>query len=75
MAATVDHETDQVPSILPPEKGKAFFDKEARRITGLSGDEFLRRYDAGDIVEDDESSGGREVMYLIMLIPFGRSHP
>jgi hypothetical protein len=34
---------------------RALFDKEARRIMGISGEEFIRRYDAGefDNVPDD----------------------
>lgn len=62
----------QEPSILPPEQGRAFFDREAQRVTGLSGEEFIRRYDAGDITADDTTPEGREVGYLILLIPFGR---
>ena len=59
--------------LLPPEQGRAFFDREARRVTGLSGSEFIRRFDAGEIVADDTTPAGREVGYLILLIPFGRT--
>jgi hypothetical protein len=72
MATNLDHDTDRLPSILPAAEGRRLFDFEARRVTGLSGDEFLRRYDAGEIVEDDETPEGREVMGLIMLSSFGR---
>ncbi|MFT4041308.1 MAG: hypothetical protein QM692_24210 [Thermomicrobiales bacterium] len=60
------------PTILSPEEGRELFDYMSRRIAGLSGDEFLARYDAGDISPDDETHEGRELMYLIMLIPFAR---
>ncbi len=72
MVAKLDHNTDRLPSILPAAEGRRLFDFEARRVTGLSGDEFLRRYDAGEIIEDDETPEGREVMGLIMLSSFGR---
>ena len=72
MATRADHEATRSSSILPPEECRRVFDFEARRITGLSGEEFLRRYDAGEIVEDDETQEGREIMYLIMMIPLGR---
>lgn len=72
MAATADQETTRSSSILPPEEARRVFDFEARRITGLSGPEFLRCYDAGEIVGCDDTQEGREVMYLIMMIPLGR---
>lgn len=75
MVGMLDHDVSTNAFIMPPEQGRAFFDREARRVTGLSGDDFLRRYDAGEIVEDDETSLGREVMYVIMLISFGRPNP
>jgi|SRR5579884_238500 len=60
---------------LSPEEGRALFDEQARRLLGLSGEEFLRRYDAGefDAVYDDPGVG-REVVHLSMLIPFARPH-
>ena len=60
--------------MLTPEQGRAFFDHVARRITGLSGDEFLIRYDAGEIRPDDDTREGRDLVYLIMLIPFARQN-
>lgn len=61
--------------IATPEEGVAFFDREARRVTGLSGEEFLRRFDAGEVVADDNTRAGREIGYLILLIPFARRVP
>ena len=55
------------------EEGRALLDGEARRLLGISGEEFLRRYDAGDyarLTEDDEL--GRAVLRLWFLIPFAR---
>ncbi|MFT4038604.1 MAG: hypothetical protein QM692_10525 [Thermomicrobiales bacterium] len=72
MVTQRQEDTDRLPSILPAAEGRRLFDFEARRVTGLSGEEFLRRYDAGEIVEDDDSPAGRDVLGLIMLIPFGR---
>ena len=72
MVTQRDQETERLPSILPAAEGRRLFDFEARRVTGLSGEEFLRRYDAGEIIEDDETPEGRAVMALIMLSSFGR---
>lgn len=57
---------------LTPEESRAMFDVQARTLMGMSGEEFLRRYDAGefDAVYDDPDHP--EVLRLSMLIPFAR---
>ena len=52
-------------------EGRALFDKAARRELGISGDEFLRRWDAGEYAC---ASGGcsAAAFKLSMLIPFAR---
>lgn len=52
---------------LTREEGRALFGRRARELLGISGDEFLRRYDAGQLDECAE-----EVTELRMLIPFAR---
>ena len=57
------------------EEGRALLDGEARRLLGISGDEFLANLDAGlydGITEDDEI--GRGVIHLWYLVPFARPH-
>lgn len=49
-AARADHEATRSSSILTPEERGRVFDFEGRRVTGLSGEEFLRRHDAGEIM-------------------------
>lgn len=41
MATAVETTTDQTPSVLPPPEARALFDRQARRLLDLSGDEFL----------------------------------
>lgn len=57
---------------LTPEEGRAFFDEHARKLTGMSGEEWLRRYNAGefDAIHDDPDHP--EVVQLELLIPFAR---
>jgi hypothetical protein len=57
---------------LSDEEARAFFDRRARELVGLSGEEFLRRYDRGDYAGIEEDEFGRRVVHLSMLIPFGR---
>jgi len=57
---------------LEEDESREFFDAQAQRLMGMSGDEFLRRYDAGEfeaIIDDPKHRG---IMMLAMLSPFGR---
>lgn len=55
------------PIELTHEEAVAYFDAEVRRDIGISGDEFLRRLDAGeyDAIYDDPEH--REIGHLEML--------
>lgn len=54
---------------LSPDEGRALFDREARRVLNMSGDEFIAAWDAGRY---DENPDQPDVMYLAMLLPFAR---
>jgi hypothetical protein len=60
------------PAVLDPELGIAMFDQEARRVVGMSGDEFIARWDAGEFHDWEDTPEWRDLEYLILLIPFGR---
>ncbi len=62
----------ETPSVLPPEEGRALFDREARLWLGLSGEEFLRRWDAGEYRNLPDTLEGRNVLRVIFLLPFVR---
>jgi hypothetical protein len=72
MSIPVKEPTERLPSVMPAEMAIAMFDEEARLTTGLSGEEFIRRYDAGEFRDYEDDAEGRELMHLIMLMPFGR---
>jgi hypothetical protein len=72
VAPTLDKATKKMSSVLPPEQAVALFDGEARRLAGMSGDEFLKNWDAGEFRDLDETPEGRKIAYLALLIPFGR---
>ena len=57
---------------LDEDEGREFFDARARELMGMSGEEFLRRYDAGEYkdIKDDGEDGN--LIMLIMMIPFAR---
>lgn len=53
---------------LTREEGIALFDEEARRVLGISGEEFLAAYDAGKLDDFDPI----DVQSVVMMIPFAR---
>jgi hypothetical protein len=60
---------------LTPDEGMAYFDREARRLVGMSGEEFLRQLDSGTYQHTIGPDGeDRNYNSLIMCLPFaGRS--
>lgn len=55
---------DIVVTWMTPEEAHQYFDKQARYFFGIGGQEFLRRYDAGELDPDDPS-----VVHLWMARP------
>jgi hypothetical protein len=53
---------------LTLEQGQQLLDEKARQYLGMSGEEFARRWDVGEIDADDEP----DVMRVAMLLGFAR---
>ena len=51
---------------LTREEGIAMFNRQARERLGMSGEEFLRKWEAGEIEDPDRN----DVMMMVMMIPF-----
>lgn len=60
-------ETDDRVRVLSHDEGCALFDRAARRYLNMSGEEFIRKYEAGEFGDPDNDPN---VMYVAMLIPF-----
>lgn len=75
MATAMPTATDLTPVVLSTVEARAMFDRQARRLLNLSGDEFLARWDAGLYRDLPDTPEGRQVGYLALLIPFGRDEP
>jgi hypothetical protein len=58
--------------LLNDEEARAHFDGDARRLLGISGDEFLRRLDAGEYNRPLDDRVLRAVMKLRMIENFVR---
>jgi hypothetical protein len=70
--ATTAKQTAPEIIVLSEEEGRAAFDAAARRLAGMSGDEFIRRWEAGEFAEIADKPGHRHLIFLAGLIPFGR---
>jgi|GEM_PF-3118471 len=72
MVAVLADNRSAAPAISPvheatPEEGRALLDRRARRYLGISGDEFLCRYEAGDYDAELDAPG---VQNVVALLPF-----
>ncbi len=73
MAETAER-TESTIRWLTDEEARAIFDQKARATMGMSGEEFLRRYDAGEFNDHPDTSAQEDLDFwrLVMTIPFGR---
>ena len=71
--ATIRKKSEPTYRILTEEEGRARFDETARRLLGISGDEFARRYDSG--YYDDKPELHEQVIELYFMLPFFRRVP
>jgi hypothetical protein len=54
---------------LTLKEGRALLDQQARRYLGMSGVEFIKKWESGEFGDDPDRP---EVMRLVMLIPFAK---
>ena len=57
---------------ISAEEGRAMFDDAARHYMGISGEEFIARWEAGEYDDIADSSDHWYVGFLGSLIPFAR---
>lgn len=71
-----DHDIQEEPQYtLSPEESLAMFDREAQHRLGITGEEFLRRWDAGEYRDIPDTPEGWRVMDVVFLLPFVRRVP
>lgn len=54
---------------LSREESRALFDRQAQRYLNVSGEEFIRKFEAGEYGDPDDNPA---VMRLVMLLPFAK---
>lgn len=58
--------------LLTEEEARALFDRRARKLLHISGEEFLRRWDAGEYRPVPDTAEGRKIGELVMTMSFAR---
>ena len=73
----VEAEDDVLPPtwIVTPEEGRRMYDEAARKWMGMSGEEFLRRWDAGEFYEIADTPGNLHIVRLVMMRSFAEQEP
>jgi hypothetical protein len=72
MALAIEKTSERLPTVLPADHAAVLFAHEAVRLAGVSAEEFLKKWDAGEYRDLDATPEGRRIAYLALLIPFGR---
>jgi hypothetical protein len=65
-AALPDAPSEPTPRVVSAEEGRAIIDERAKRFLGMSGEEFRRRYEAGELDPNDDN-----VLRVALLLPLG----
>ena len=65
---------DTIPGVdlLTPGQAREIFDRRAMSLLSMSGEEFLRRWDAGEYRPIPDSADGRAIGELVMMMSFAR---
>ena len=64
MAAVIQQSVQE----LDAQEGRQLLDRQARRYLGMSGEEFIRAWERGELDPDADPHVAR----VAMLLPFGR---
>ncbi len=57
----------------PAAEARAFFEREDQRLVGISGEEFIRRYDASECADIEDIPENWHIFDAAFLIGFGRA--
>ena len=72
LRSPIESDENQEDLIMPKAEALVFFEREIQRLMGMPGDEFIRRYDAGEYEDLDDLPENWHVLRASFLIPFGR---
>lgn len=59
-------------TLISPDEGRRLFEEMAHELLNISGQEFIRRWDAGEFKDIPDIPENADILYLSFLIPLGR---
>jgi hypothetical protein len=68
MAERAEH-SDMVHPVLSHREACEVFDREVRRLMGMSGEEFIRRWKANEYTAIADEPGSRHIIRLALMMP------
>jgi hypothetical protein len=71
--ATTKREPIEGVQYISAAEAREVFDYQARRLMGMSGEEFLRRWDEGEFHDLFDKPGHENLTSLVMKMGFGRA--
>jgi hypothetical protein len=72
MATTKREPIEGVQDISAAE-AREVFDYQARKLVGMSGEEFLRRWEEGEFRDLFDKCGHEDLTHLVMMMGLGRA--
>lgn len=69
MVRTVQH-NEIVEPVLSVREAREVFDREVHRLMGISGTEFMERWESGDFAEIADEPGNHHIMRLALMMPY-----
>lgn len=66
---------DDADLLIDPEEGRREFEAMVQKLMGITSNEFIRRFEAGEYWEIADEEGHRHIGDLIMMIPLARAKP
>lgn len=57
---------------MSKEEAQSFFEREIQRLMGMSGAEFIQRWESGEYEDLEDVPETRHVLKAAFLIPFGQ---
>ena len=71
--ATTNREPIEGVQFIRAAEARELFDYQARQLVGMSGEEFLRRWDEGEFRALFDKRGHEDLTHLVMMMGFGRA--
>lgn len=71
MTVVASPKTQRAPRQVSLREWQSYLDRRARRLLGMSGEEFITKWQAGKFEKSDDPN----VMRVAMLLPLGRTDP